>query len=792
MKQKRMPLQTMRPVGHPSPFPPRRDYSSLSIKDLLDARDAYHVYLASLENVVGTAVGRYLIHHKDWYAVHPPDQPRPEGYPRVTEPRTLLNSIIRPWSWPAVLVFVRDWQEAGKLGSELVPRTLYLQDGRAIPTCVILAQPDEAPATLAPGPSFNSPMLGGGYSCMRQHQGEQSLGTFACLIRKGGSYYALTNRHVAGGEGEEVRAFIRGAYQRVGVTSSIAVDRQLMSGAFPSWTGSRTYLTLDAGLVRIDDIRQWTSQAFGIGEIGEIFDATEQSITLDLIGCPLRAFGGSSGVSEGEIMALFFRFASSGGFDYATDLLIGPRMNQGPDHPLTQPGDSGTVWYYDPPQQPQQKETESQDFDDRMLPPDHGRRARRLRPVAMQWGGQRFVDSAGIRSSFALASFMSTICRSLDVEVVRNWSTGHDEYWGKIGHFSIGWKACDQVSGTLSELLRANQERIGFDDETISQGKEFRVGRSGFVPLVDVPDYVMVTPGSGRPNEAIQHFADIDIQDINGGPSLLDRCFKDPKNISAKVWKDYFDGFAARGAGPEEGCLPFRVWQIWEAMVEYLKNGDVLHFVAAGGIMGHYVGDASQPLHCSYLHHGVPPMMEVDGREYPFPRDSDEFAAFKKTAEAKIHGIYEEQMLEVDTATALAGVDEALQNGHEDVPDIEIGHDAGIAIIKLMHDAQGRLSPMDIIKADDPSLGPTARSKALWENKKVREATIQSLADSVTILAALWSSAWKIGKGNKISKSKIKEFSEKELQKIYRKEKDFIPSLSLQEMADSGEFEPPK
>ena len=69
MKQKRMPLQTMRPVGHPSPFPPRRDYSSLSIKDLLDARDAYHVYLASLENVVGTAVGRYLIHHKDWYAV---------------------------------------------------------------------------------------------------------------------------------------------------------------------------------------------------------------------------------------------------------------------------------------------------------------------------------------------------------------------------------------------------------------------------------------------------------------------------------------------------------------------------------------------------------------------------------------------------------------------------------------------------------------------------------------------------------------------------------------------------
>ena len=240
MKQKRMPLQTIRPVGRPSPFPPRRDYSSLSIKDLLDARDAYHVYLASLENVVGTAIGRYLIHRKDWYATHAPDDTRPEDYPRVTEPRTLLNSVIRPWSWPAVLVFVSDWQEVGKLGSEIVPRTLYLADGRAVPTCVILARPDDKPAPPAPGHSFNSSMVGGGYACMRQHQGEQGLGTFACLTRKGGSYYALTNRHVAGGDDEEVRAFIRGAYQRVGLTTNIAVDRLLMSSAVPRRDGSRT------------------------------------------------------------------------------------------------------------------------------------------------------------------------------------------------------------------------------------------------------------------------------------------------------------------------------------------------------------------------------------------------------------------------------------------------------------------------------------------------------------------------------------------------------------------------
>ena len=41
------------------PFPPPRDYASLSVRDLLDARDAYHLHLSHLSNVVATAVGRY-------------------------------------------------------------------------------------------------------------------------------------------------------------------------------------------------------------------------------------------------------------------------------------------------------------------------------------------------------------------------------------------------------------------------------------------------------------------------------------------------------------------------------------------------------------------------------------------------------------------------------------------------------------------------------------------------------------------------------------------------------------
>ena len=791
MKAKKMPLETRRPASPPRVFPPRRDYASLSIKDLLDARDAYHVHLSTLSNVVATAIGRYFIHEKDWYAHNPPDRPRPRNVPRVTEARTLVNSVIRPWSWPAVIVFVRQWEDRKKLGSDMVPRTLYLADGRVVPTCVIEAAPDESLPPPPMGPFQASGLLGGGYACIRQHQGEQSAGTIACLVQKGGSYYALTNRHVAGGEGETVFASIRGQLQPIGATSNIAVDRQLLPTLFPAWAGSKLLLTLDAGLIRIDDINDWTSQAFGIGEIGELYDATEHTITLDLIGCPVRAFGGVSGVSEGEIRALFFRYESMGGYDYATDLLIGPRKEPKKNRaglPFTRPGDSGTLWFYDPPPGEPEDE-ENADFDNAQVPPERGARTRRLRPLAMQWGGQRTVLPDGKSSAFALASFLSSICRSLDVEVVRNWSLGHDEFWGKIGHFSIGWKACDQLSGALGDLMKRNQANIGFDDDRLSEGSAVRLDSDGFVPLADVPDYVWVHDNR-RPAEGIQHFADIDIYDIDGGPSMLEQCVADAGKIAAGVWKSYFAGFAAKGVGPEEGALPFRVWQIWEAMVDYLKNGDVKRFVAAAGVLAHYVGDASQPLHCSFMHHGVPPMVQVDGRFYPVPRDSDEFKAFKTTKPAKIHGIYEETMLEIDPAGALQEVNDWLAQNAQPQFAVANGHDAAVEVIQLMGRSQARLKPKDIIDADNPNLGPKGRATALWNNNAIRQATIESLADSVQVLAGLWQSAWKKGGGASIPKSQLIEFDRPDLEKVYRTEQKFLPSLSLDAMAQSGDFEP--
>ena len=92
---------------------------------------------------------------------------------------------------------------------------------------------------------------------------------------------------------------------------------------------------------------------------------------MRLIGCPVRAFGAASREMHGEIAALFYRFKSVGGFEYVSDFLIGPRG--GAISLGTHPGDSGTVWLLEAPEG--------------TLP----------MPIALQWGGQVFVDRSGAR-----------------------------------------------------------------------------------------------------------------------------------------------------------------------------------------------------------------------------------------------------------------------------------------------------------------------------------------------------------------------------------------------------------
>ena len=158
----------------PPPLPPRfrahPGYSSLSVRDLLDAREAYHVHLLNMAHVVATAIGRYRIRKGDWYETHPPGTEPPKSRKRPKGPRTLFNSVTTDWSWPCVLVFVDQWVERadwrkGKAGrglepDQFIPRSLYLPDGRVVPTCVVHlerseARPDPPPPPI-PAPRLSS------------------------------------------------------------------------------------------------------------------------------------------------------------------------------------------------------------------------------------------------------------------------------------------------------------------------------------------------------------------------------------------------------------------------------------------------------------------------------------------------------------------------------------------------------------------------------------------------------------------------------------------------------------
>ena len=51
-------------------------------------------------------------------------------------PRTLENTVVKPWSWQCVLVFVKEWLAQEQLKDDpyqVVHPFVYMHDGRVIP-----------------------------------------------------------------------------------------------------------------------------------------------------------------------------------------------------------------------------------------------------------------------------------------------------------------------------------------------------------------------------------------------------------------------------------------------------------------------------------------------------------------------------------------------------------------------------------------------------------------------------------------------------------------------------------
>ncbi|HVG06943.1 MAG TPA: S1/P1 Nuclease [Thermoanaerobaculia bacterium] len=748
------------------------DFSSLGLKDLLEARDVYHVHLANLEHVVGTAVGRYRIRRSD------PDYENPlkPGATSDAGPRTLANSGVKPWSWPCVLVFVNQWESRERLGdkpAQMVPPRLYLPDGRVIPTCVVYAPRQLAGPPPLQNLTFPTGLIGGGFPILTDDQEQQRVGSIGCLVTDGYYTYALTSKHVVGSPGTPAYVIERGERRVVATAHTRAEEKVALEQAYPGFPGVRTLVNVDAGLLRLNALPDWTSQVYGIGPIGDLIDLGVDTLNLDLVGCPVRANGAASGQLRGEIQGLFYRYRAVGGFDYVAELLIGPRESEGSVE--TRPGDSGTVWFWDAdaePPLPDRRRPEKLEAEQTATAPhepadvseEPGARTAvpTLRPLGLQWGGHSFLEPGGQGTvQFALASSLSTVCRLLDVELLRDWSLGHSLYWGKVGHYKIAFTACLLASNpNLDQVLRANATRIAVSDQDIITGNLPAGGSTSFIALADVADLVW---RNIRKRDEANHFADMD--EPGGaavGSKTLMELWNKPANRTPDKWTQFYDSLPTPPQDKHRGALPFRVRELYEAMVGFVTGGDLPSFVCAAGALAHYVGDACQPLHVSRLHHGRP----------GHPEESD------------VHSFFETRMLDRFAPELVTRINEKVKN--LEVADgklIQGGAAAANRVVRLMQDTIARLPPEVVVETWVETKGPN-HTRDLWE--ALADETVDCMVDGALCLAELWQSAWIEGDGDQVFAGAALDtpVSKSKLKSLYNDIK-FVESRWLKDMSFS-------
>jgi len=743
-----------------------RNFAGLGLADLVEARDLYHWHLTHQRNVVGTAVGLYYIRTSD---------PWPSKRSRVAGPatpgthkpaRTFQNSEIRDYSWPCVVVLVERWLTAQDFGTgpgkvpveEKVPTTLYLPDGRTVPVCVVQVDPAEPVRDPVPAWVWPERVVGGGLPVITHSQGEEHAASVGTLVTDGHTVYALTARHVCGPAGTPISTRLRRSEVQVGRASQHQLTRVPFETVYPDLVSHRSYLTLDAGLVEVDEVADWTSQTYGLPPAGPFADLSEHNLTTKLVNAEVVAFGAASGYLRGRIAALLFRYRSIGGYDDITDFLIAPGRGQRG----SQPGDSGTIWHL------------SQTADDGTV---------QLLPVALQWGGENLVGSLPGSFNFALASSLTNVLRLLDVSLVVDHNTQAQPFWGKTGHYTIASLACEHLkTSRLRTLMRNNLDRIGFqlsalgpDDIDAATTKLSQNPR--FVPLADVPDLVwknLPTKVLGGRDTSYRtgpehptHYADIDEPRPTDGKTLRQLCMANPALVTVEAWQEFYSSLGHTDPA-ERGLLPFRVWQFFDEMVEAVAAGDVARFVCAAGLVSHYVGDASQPLHGSYLADGAPatPTSPAVGEG--------------------VHSAYETAMVDAYAVEILAGLQATLTHRGAEQGPILTGHDAAVAVVRLMDRTAKAIKPIDLVEVfaqtqvGKTTQGPTVTKAVLatlWD--RFGAATVKVMADSTRTLAAIWEAAFSQGRGvSTIPTANTKAVDPAVLQALYQ-DPDFVRSLDL-------------
>ncbi|MGW9947272.1 hypothetical protein J2W92_002609 [Rhizobium leguminosarum] len=734
------------------------DFASLSVKDLIEARDLFHFHLMSKANVVGTAVGLYLIRDKEDWPTKRGEGTSPKN--KKTYPRTFENSEVRDYSWPCIIVLVREWLEPGDFGqqnrptaTDILPKRVYLPDGRLVPICVVVAPPvPQSQAVPTKAVSWPNSGLGGGLPLRVTTQKEDHFGTIGCLVSDGSTTYALTARHACGEPGTPVYARLRTGDVKIGVSSKRQITREPFSEIYPALPMRQTWLGIDVGLVRLDDTRLWTSNIYFLPKIKPIFDIYEQNLSLrKLIDKGVVAIGGASGLLKGKIKAMFYRYKSIGGFDFVSDFLIAPHEGSMAHH-----GDSGAVWHLQISSKDGDKELPLMEQD--------------LRPIAVEWGAQIFAGSA-TRSTFSVATSLSNVCKLLDVELQVDANEGVSGTWGAAGHYSIGSLAIEQVRHpTLKAFLLDNADLLSVPlDRLPDERTQVEMIASGFVQLADVPDIVWKKyasphltakgkdigvnggrddrPGAGGrstgPEHPNHHF-DADMP-WRGHETFIEAWRADNNLLTADNVKQYFLDNGTKSV-LQMGLLPFRVWQFFERMKAFAAT-DPERFLTAAGTFAHFVGDASQPLHGSHLSDGD------KTKEPDIPRLSDhEDSAGNRPPAHRGEGVH--SAFETDMISWAANRGLLFDMIREKVgstvnwPTITTGKQAAEATMALIEKVRTHLSPTVIIDAYEDTFRPGSppHSKALWQ--AIGPETGLVMAEGVKLLATLWEQAWLAGGGN--------------------------------------------
>jgi hypothetical protein len=380
-----------------------------------------------------------------------------------------------------------------------------------------------------------------------------------------------------------------------------------------------------------------------------------------------------------------------------------------------------------------------------------------FQPLGILWGSHEFTDGKQKHvQPYILSTFLSTVCNLLDVELVRDWNLDTVNTWGSIGHFKIGALACDLVINTSNcfKFLQKNKLNIGYSDDTMQSGDMVngRYHAGTFVPLADVPD--IVWRSLRKVKDGSNHFADMDenFPSVAGGKTLL-QLNEDPAFLDIQKWLDFdkkmdiahpLTKSSKNGPvpAPRRGALPFRVWQSYNWMVKYLKQGDLYQFLVAGGTMSHYLGDACQPLHISYLHHGA------------------------SAAEIDVHSDYETDMIADHMQELFTLVAGKIKEVKANELISEKGKDAALKVIGLMRDTVTDFPPMTVLESwRKGGSSPKARRDQMW--KDLHDQTAATIANGAHVLAILWQSAWKAGNGDAIPAGQLITLDPQKLMELY-------------------------